>query len=73
MHRDIYDVMAGRQVFTPDEWPAIRQQLDVLGVGEVHRVRFALNNPDAGWQTVTEAQDGAQRAPATVDVFVGLP
>ena len=77
MQRNLADIMQGRQVFTPDEWPAIRRSLDALGVGPVRRVRMALNNPDAGWQPVSEGdvsgQDAAQRAPAGVDVFEGLP
>lgn len=77
MQRNLADIMQGRQVFTPDEWPAIRRSLDALGVGPVRRVRMALNNPDAGWQPVSEGEmsgrDAAQRAPAGVDVFAGLP
>lgn len=73
MHLDIYEVMAGRQVFTPVEWPVIRQQLDVLGIGKVQRVRLALNHPDAGWIPVTDDAETTQRAPVGVDVFEGLP
>lgn len=77
MQRNLADIIQGRQVFTPDEWPAIRRSLDALGVGPVRRVRMALSNPDAGWQPVSEGemgrQDTAQRAPAGVDVFAGLP
>ena len=57
--------------------PLHRRHLDALGVGPVRRVRMALSNPDAGWQPVSEGemgrQDTAQRAPAGVDVFEGLP
>ncbi len=83
MQRNLADIIEGRQVFTPDEWPSIRRSLDALGVGPVRRVRMALSNPDAGWQPVPETssgaegemsgQDTAQRAPAGVDVFEGLP
>ena len=77
MQRNLADIIQGRQVFTPDEWPSIRRNLDALGIGAVRRVRMALNNPDAGWQPVSEGemsgQDAAQRAPAGVDVFAGLP
>jgi hypothetical protein len=77
MERNLADIIQGRQPFTPEEWPSIRRHLDALGVGAVRRVRMALNNPDAGWQPVSEGetsgQDTAQRAPAGVDVFEGLP
>lgn len=83
MQRNLADIIRGRQVFTPDEWPGIRRHLDALGVGPVRRVRMALSNPDAGWQPVDSTgsstdgqmsgQDTAQRAPAGVDVFEGLP
>ena len=77
MQRNLADIIQGRQVFTPEEWPSIRRHLDALGVGAVRRVRMALNNPDAGWQPVSDGemsgQDTAQRAPAGVDVFEGLP
>ena len=83
MQRNLADIIQGRQPFTPEEWPSIRRHLDALGVGAVRRVRMALNNPDAGWQPVDSVgsstdgqmsgQDTAQRAPAGVDVFEGLP
>ena len=77
MQRNLADIIQGRRVFTPDEWPAIRRHLDALGVGPVRRVRMALNNPGAGWQPVSEGdvtgRETAQRAPAGVDVFAGLP
>ena len=77
MQRNLADIIQGRQPFTPEEWPSIRRNLDALGIGAVRRVRMALNNPDAGWQPVSEGdvsgQDTAQRAPAGVDVFAGLP
>ncbi len=77
MQRNLADIIQGRQPFTPEEWPSIRRNLDALGIGTVRRVRMALNNPDAGWQPVNEGemsgQDTAQRAPAGVDVFEGLP
>jgi len=77
MQRNLVDIIEGRQVFTPDEWPSIRRHLDALGVGPVRRVRMALSDPDAGWQPVSEGDEGgqeaAQRAPAGADVFAGLP
>lgn len=73
MHLDIYEVMAGRQVFTPDEWPVVRQKLDVLGVGNARRVRLTLNHPEAGWLPVTDDAETTQRAPVGVDVFERLP
>jgi hypothetical protein len=33
MQRNLVDIIEGRQVFTPDEWPSIRRHLDALGVG----------------------------------------
>lgn len=77
MQRNLVDIIEGRQVFTPEEWPSIRRHLDALGVGPARRMRRALNDWDAGWQPVVEdeisGQDTAQRAPAGVDVFEGLP
>lgn len=71
MQRDIHEIAAGRQGFTPDEWENIRARLDAAGYGRARRVRMALNDPGAGWQPVVD-RDPVQRAPADVDIFEGL-
>ena len=73
MQRDIDEIAAGRQVFTPDEWESIRKRLDAAGYGPARRVRLALNHPEAGWQPVEEQETPVQRAPASVDIFERLP
>lgn len=70
MNRNVHDLAAGRAVFTPDEWPAVRIMLDQAGYRGLRRVRLDVNHPEAGWQPV--AEEPVRRAPAEVDIFEGL-
>lgn len=71
MERNIHEIAAGQQCFTPDEWESIRKRLDAAGYGPARRVRMALNDPGAGWKPVAE-REPVRRAPAEVDIFEGL-